>query len=100
MKKKQAPELLAAVARRLQALLLAEGLKDAQIARKLGLKPQTWSNYSEGKRPLPIDVALLLVKDYRITLDWLYRGDRAAMPHGVLTRIEQYYPSDGPASVN
>lgn len=100
MKKKWDPALLAAVAARLNALMVAEGLRDADMARYFKLKPQTWNNYTQGNRPLPIDLALALVERFRITLDWVYRGERGLMPHALLLRIEQHYPSGVSPSVN
>lgn len=100
MKKKQDPAFMAGVAYRLNALLRAKNLKDAEVARKLRLKPQTWGNYTQGTRPLPITVALELVKEFGVSLDWIYRGERASMPAGLLARIDALHPSIPPAHIN
>lgn len=93
MRKKLDDKLLRVVALRLNALLLAKGLKDADIARMFKIKPQTWNNYTQGERPLPIPIALQLAERFGITLDWLYRGDTQAMPHGLLLSIQAHFQS-------
>lgn len=89
MKKRIDPVLLTEVSGRLEALAKGLGKSDAEMARKLKLKPQTWNNYSKGHRPLPIDVALRLADEFGVTLDWLYRGNRLTMPVGLMSDIER-----------
>lgn len=89
MKKRVDPVLLAKVAERLEALARGLGKSDAEMARRLKLKPQTWNNYSKGHRPLPIEVAIRLADEFGVTLDWLYRGNRLTMPVGLMSDIER-----------
>jgi len=100
MKKKLDAKLLRDVAIRLNALLLAKGMKDADMARRLKISPQTWNNYSQGERPLPIPIALKLVEEFQVTLDWLYRGDTQTMPHGLMLAIQQHFQSAGHIVLN
>jgi ribosome-binding protein aMBF1 (putative translation factor) len=67
------------IGKRLIALRHALGLKAVQIAKSVDCKPNRWSQYETGERPLTLEIANRLVDEYGVTLDWLYRGDRAAL---------------------
>jgi transcriptional regulator with XRE-family HTH domain len=48
---------------------------------RANLKPNRYSQYETGARPLTIDAAQRICNEYGVTLDWLYRGDRSTLPH-------------------
>jgi transcriptional regulator with XRE-family HTH domain len=48
---------------------------------RVNLKPNRYSQYETGARPLTIDAALRICNEYGLTLDWLYRGERSTLPH-------------------
>jgi transcriptional regulator with XRE-family HTH domain len=59
------------------------------------LKPNRYSQYESGVRPLTIDAALRICEEYGLTLDWLFRGDRSMLPHRLaieIARIEAIEP--------
>ncbi len=61
----------------------------ASIARYLEITPQRLNNYERGIRPLDIDLADRLVDRWKVTLDWLYRGDDSGLPKRVVDAIER-----------
>lgn len=62
------------VAKRLRAIQDAQGVNGAALAGRLGLSPQRWSNFLNGK-PLNREVAIKLVQVVPgLTLDWIYLG--------------------------
>jgi transcriptional regulator with XRE-family HTH domain len=55
------------------------------------LKPNRYSQYETGARPLTIEAALSICEQYGVTLDWLFRGDRSTLPYKLaidIARIE------------
>ena len=68
-------------------LRVALGMKAVQIAASVDCKPNRWSQYETGERPLTLEIANRLVDEYGVTLDWLYRGDRAALRGDLRERI-------------
>jgi len=58
---------------------------------RANLKPNRYSQYETGVRALTIDAAQRICDAYGVSLDWLYRGDRARLPHHLaidIARIE------------
>lgn len=74
---------LEAIAERLELTREALGFR-TQVAFVeavgCGLTPQKWNNYLAGMARLPVPVALEMCKKFRLSLDWIYRGDPAALP--------------------
>ena len=54
---------------------------------RANLKPNRYSQYETGVRPLTIDAALRICDEYGVSLDWLYRGDRAQLPYHLAIEI-------------
>ena len=66
-------------------------MNQREFARRANLKPNRYSQYESGVRPLTIDAANRICDEYGISLDWLYRGDRSRLPHHLaidIARIE------------
>ncbi len=78
------------VALRLRALRSAAGLKQLEIATRVGIAPQTWVLYEGGKSTPDLIPAIRICHEFNVTLDWLFLGlADAKMPAELVTRIEQ-----------
>ena len=68
------------VAARLEMLRLWAG-HDSQTAFAIatGLSASEWNHFESGRRPLAITAAHKLRLRWRVTLDWLYYGDRSGL---------------------
>ena len=83
------------IATRLRHTREALGVNQREFARRVNLKPNRYSQYESGARPLTIDAALRICDEYGVTLDWLYRGDRSRLPYHLaidIARIEAAEP--------
>lgn len=89
MKTKISDKSLSEVGDRLNALASALSKSDAEMARRIRISPQRWNNYAQGRRPVSVDVAVRLADAFSISLDWLYRGVRTAMPYELMVAIEK-----------
>jgi transcriptional regulator with XRE-family HTH domain len=80
------------VARRLEQTRLALEVGQSEFAKRAGLAQNTYNQFERGKRRLSLEAAHALCDEYRLTLDWLYRGDLSSMPHtlaGTLRRMRR-----------
>ena len=50
-------------------------IKQETIAKYLGISQQTYSNYENGHREIPIAVVTELAKYYKVSTDYLLRSD-------------------------
>lgn len=50
-------------------------IKQETIAKYLGVTQQTYSNYENGHREIPISVVTELAKFYKVSTDYLLRSD-------------------------
>ena len=81
------------VARRLVQTRLALEVGQSEFAKRAGLAQNTYNQFERGKRRLSLEAAHALCDEYRLTLDWLYRGDLSSMPHalaGTLRRMQRF----------
>ena len=85
---KQPPRWQVEVGQRLALTRVALGLKDADLARYLGISQQRWHNYVSGIRPLQLALAVKLCDRFKLTLDWLYRGDFSGLPFDLAQRMK------------
>lgn len=96
------------VAKRLKALRYALGdpehpghpLSQEAIQQVVGGpgNNSNWTHYETQRTLIPVDKALKLVTEYRITLDWLYGGYEYGMPPNLMADIRRYMassPTDG-----
>lgn len=56
---------------RLKELREENGLAQKEIAEVLNIKQNTYSQYENGKRQLPIDALIRLAKFYKVTTDYI-----------------------------
>jgi transcriptional regulator with XRE-family HTH domain len=78
-----------AIGERLRLLRKTRNISQIQLCEKLGFTPPAYNNYERGaKRPTP-DNALILATFYGATLDYIYTGNLAGVPHLVVQEIEK-----------
>jgi transcriptional regulator with XRE-family HTH domain len=78
------PEASAAqIIARLEAARLALGLSQADFAGRAGLTSQQYTNWkNRGERP-SIDHAVALSKAHRLSMDFICKGELAALPNDI-----------------
>ncbi len=57
--------------RRLRDLREDHDLTQTQLAEKLNMHKTTYTNYEQGKRDLPLEVAIKIARFYKVSLDYL-----------------------------
>ena len=57
--------------RRLRDLREDHDLTQSQLVKKLNMHKTTYTNYEQGKRDLPLEVAIKIAKFYGVSLDYL-----------------------------
>lgn len=85
------PESLEAIAERLRLTrkALDYPTDTAFIATIPGMYSQKWSNYMSGNDRIPVDVALFLCQRHHLSLDWIYRGHKEALPLRLAQRLTE-----------
>jgi len=78
---KRDPKWLQAVGGRLEAARMVLQLDHIDMAKAAGTSAQAWSNYVRAERPLDIEKAIKLCDRYKLTLDWIFRGDPSGLPY-------------------
>lgn len=68
------------IARRLKSTREAIDVTAAELCRAIDCRPNRWSQYEGGERPITLPVAIRLCEVYGLTLDWVYRGDPEGLP--------------------
>src|SRR5688572_27378580 len=85
------PESKKAVGERLRLTRLALGFESqVEICRRISDEPnypQLWNNWEKGRERLSIDNAVVLVRLFRLTLDWIFLGDDSGLPFKLADRI-------------
>nr|WP_242532146.1 helix-turn-helix transcriptional regulator [Salipiger thiooxidans] len=76
-----------AVCARLTRVRELSGLNKKDFSDKLGMSPQAWGEYENGKRDLPLSVAKKLRKAYSIPLEFIYFGNKSDLPHRIATEL-------------
>lgn len=74
------PQTSQSIGKRLKITREALGVSAAQLCRAIDVKPNRWSQYESGERPITLAVANKLCDTYGLTLDWVYRGDPSGLP--------------------
>lgn len=84
------PESVEKVAERLELLRIAVGYESrAAFARSIDRKisPQQWSSYLHGTL-IPVPLATVICRRYKVDLNWLYHGDRSGLTLGLIQKLE------------
>ena len=67
------------IGERLDIWLEAVGKIAAEVCRDLDLDASAFSQWKSGIHRLPLEVADEMCRVYKLTLDWIYRGDLASI---------------------
>lgn len=78
-----------AVTHRLVLLRHWQAESAAEFCRKAGISTSAWNNYETGDRRINVDTAILLCERFGVTLDWIYRGRIAGLPHELMTFLDR-----------
>lgn len=78
------------IAARLKAARMAINPNQSEFARRAGLTQNRYNQYETAERPLTLDAALKLRDTYGLTLDYLFRGDAALVPYGLMERLANH----------
>lgn len=85
------PESTKAIGDRLRLTRLALDFRtQVGICRKISDDPnfaQVWNNWEKGRERIAIDNALMLCNKFRLSLDWIYRGDDGLLPAKLAAKI-------------
>lgn len=76
-----------AIAERLKVCRLALGLKPAELCRLTGIKPNTYSQWENGKGRPNLDEAMRLCDTLGYTLDWIYLGDPSGLTFNLSNKL-------------
>jgi ribosome-binding protein aMBF1 (putative translation factor) len=82
-------ETLKSLAFRLKTTREALDLIPAELCRQINCKPNRWSQYEGGERKITLEVANRLCDEFGLSLDWIYRGNPAMLPHALRLKMRQ-----------
>src|SRR6266705_551879 len=82
-------ETLKSLAFRLKTTREALDLSAADLCRQINCKPNRWSQYEGGERKITLEVANALCDEFGLSLDWIYRGNPAMLPHALRIKMRQ-----------
>jgi transcriptional regulator with XRE-family HTH domain len=68
------------IGRRIEAIMKALGLSQAQFSRLTGVSQQALNNYLQGRQRPQLDQAVKICIRTGATLDWIYFGDPSGLP--------------------
>ncbi|MBR9861990.1 MAG: helix-turn-helix transcriptional regulator [Rhodobacteraceae bacterium] len=77
------------IGKRLKLLRVALGLKPSEISAVLGIERTYWSRFENGRRPVSMDIAVLLVDRFGVTLDFIYLGKWEGIPFSTAMKIKE-----------
>jgi len=70
----------AIIGERIDTWLEATDRTAAEVCRAIEIEPNAFSQWRNGVHRLPLEVSDDLCRLFRLTLDWIYRGDLASLP--------------------
>ena len=76
------------IAYRLRLTREAFGMDQGVFAAKAGVAANTYNQYETGKNAPSLDVAHKLCDTWKLTLDWIYRGDASSLRHETAHAID------------
>jgi DNA-binding transcriptional regulator YiaG len=82
------PEETREICLRMKAVRRWTGLSQDKFAKQYGLGKSQWTQIEGGNR-IGVDAAITLVREMRLTLDWIYLGDPARMPGDTLAELRK-----------
>ena len=90
------PDSRQAIGSRLRLVRLAYGrlqgrsrdMTQAEFTQLCHVNRQAWNNAETGDARIGLDSALAVCRQTGVTLDYIYQGSTAAMPHALMTEIQ------------
>lgn len=77
-----------AVGERIKATRLALDYKNAaEFGRLVDIAPNALNNYETGRSRPTVEQAVKIARVTGVTLDWIYLGNRANLPHRIVVRL-------------
>jgi len=86
---------IASIGSRLRMTREAFGLGQNEFARRAGIATNTYNQYEQGKRLPRYDLANQICDEFRVTLDWIFRGDPSGLPVHIADLIRSVEKSSG-----
>lgn len=83
----ETPDSRENVAARLRRARDIIGLDQKSFAEKAGILPQTYGPFETGKRDLTLEAAKKIRKAHGLTLEFMYFGNIADLPHRIATKL-------------
>lgn len=80
-------ETLKSLQKRLSDTVKALELTPAELCRVIDISESRWSNYTTGDRKITLEIANKLCDEFGLTLDWIYRGNPAGLPHAIRIKL-------------
>lgn len=79
------------VAKRLKTLPDALDINAAELCRRINCKPNAWSQYvaQDGKRKITLAIANRLCDEFKLSLDWIYRGDASGLQARLIEKLRE-----------
>lgn len=83
------PRSLESVSWRLELARNAMGLSNGEFCRRAGMTTSAYSQYESGKHRPSLEHAFRLCDAFGYTLDWIYLGNKAGLPHDLAMKIAE-----------
>jgi len=80
-------DAIEAVAARLKAAREALGFTKREFAERAGMGEQTYGPFENARRPLSLEAAKKLRKAHGLTLEFMYFGKIADLPHRIAANL-------------
>jgi DNA-binding XRE family transcriptional regulator len=77
------------VAQRLRNTRIAFKLTQTRLCGLMGIAIATWNNAETGHARIGVDTAIQFCNVTGVTLDWIYRGIKLGLPHGLVEALIQ-----------
>lgn len=77
------------MAARLKLTRLALGLSQAELCRRADLSRNTYNQWERGHGRPDVHYVIRLCETFRLTLDWIYRGEMQGLPPSLAETVLQ-----------
>ena len=77
------------IAARLVLTRQALGLTQSELCRLTGITTQAWNNCETNRGRIGVNSALRICEVFGLSLDWIYRGLMAQLPHELTAKITE-----------
>lgn len=95
------PESTEEIGKRLKWTREALGYSQAAISREISPTDpnfaQVWNNWERGRDRISVDNALILCQKFKLSLDWIYRGEDGLLPAKLARAIHDAKAKPGKA---